>query len=239
MLVDDNKIVHLYVVERKSYRQIAKACGCSPSYVRSTLIKKEIEVRPACKFESLIGKMFGNLEVVELVRKAPGGTRMTIWRCLCHKCKSLTEHNGRALRTTNACKQCQFERRCYGDKVKRYEEMSASVYYRLQYDAKNRGLPFEVTREYIWSLFEKQNRRCALTGVELKFGRFNKDLRQGRTASLDRIDSSVGYLPGNVRWVHKIVNMMKQRLSDEQLLHWAARLVEHENSRHNNLPGRT
>lgn len=51
-----------------------------------------------------------------------------------------------------------------------------------------------------------QERRCALTDIELvmpeRFG-------DARTASLDRIDSSGSYRIGNVQWVHKDVNRMK------------------------------
>lgn len=63
--------------------------------------------------------------------------------------------------------------------------------------------------EYIWKLFLKQNRKCALSGLELKFPKTTTDKEY--TASLDRIDSSKGYIPGNVQWVHKHINMMKNR----------------------------
>lgn len=38
------------------------------------------------------------------------------------------------------------------------------------------------------------------------------------TASLDRIDSSKGYIEGNVQWVHKYVNVMKWDFSMEEFL---------------------
>lgn len=31
----------------------------------------------------------------------------------------------------------------------------------------------------------------------------------GDTASLDRIDSRHGYIPGNIQWLHKDINVMK------------------------------
>jgi hypothetical protein len=36
-------------------------------------------------------------------------------------------------------------------------------------------------------------------------------VKQGRTASLDRVDSVTGYIPSNVQWVHKDINLMKNR----------------------------
>lgn len=49
--------------------------------------------------------------------------------------------------------------------------------------------------------WEKSNGKCALTGWDISF----KD----RTASPDRIDSSKGYVEGNVQWVHKDANVCK------------------------------
>lgn len=59
-----------------------------------------------------------------------------------------------------------------------------------------------ITIEDAWNLFLAQDRKCALTGLQIQLG-------SERTASLDRIDSSIGYVPGNVQWVHKDINRMK------------------------------
>lgn len=47
-----------------------------------------------------------------------------------------------------------------------------------------------------------------------------------QTASLDRIDSSKGYIPGNVQWVHKDVNKMKLALSEKRLLELCTLIVQ-------------
>ena len=39
------------------------------------------------------------------------------------------------------------------------------------------------------------------------------------TGRLDRIDSKKGYVPGNVQWVYKPVNMMKWKLSQKEFIH--------------------
>jgi hypothetical protein len=48
------------------------------------------------------------------------------------------------------------------------------------------------------------------------------------TASLDRIDSSKGYVEGNVQWVHKRINIMKNDLSDSEFIEWC-RVVSKNN----------
>lgn len=74
-----------------------------------------------------------------------------------------------------------------------------------------KDLLFTITIEYCWQLFVDQGRRCSLSGEELVFGK-------NQTASLDRVDSLVGYTPGNVQWVHKDVNMMKNVFSQARFL---------------------
>ena len=75
------------------------------------------------------------------------------------------------------------------------------------------ALPFEITIEYAWNLFLKQNRRCALSGEPLvlpckRNGKFTG------TASLDRIDSSKGYVINNVQWIDKQFQPIKRNLPD-------------------------
>lgn len=77
----------------------------------------------------------------------------------------------------------------------------------IRRSAISQGHMFAVDKEYLHELFLKQNRTCAYTGWQLTFDSSVK-VRDG-TASLDRIDSSKGYIPGNVQWVHKYINVMK------------------------------
>lgn len=98
--------------------------------------------------------------------------------------------------------------------------ISASLYGRIKWIADRREIPFKVSIEYLAKLFEKQNGKCALSGLEIttpitwKDGRRRKDYN----ASLDRIDSSKPYIENNVQWVTKEINMMKQQFNQERFL---------------------
>jgi hypothetical protein len=93
--------------------------------------------------------------------------------------------------------------------------------------AKNRGHVFEVTIEYLWELFVAQGGLCALTGACLALTK--KTLRPGDSvASLDRINSSVGYVPGNVQWVHPTINFMKHAMPQEQFIEWCVRVAAYK-----------
>ena len=71
--------------------------------------------------------------------------------------------------------------------------------------------------EDLWDLFVKQNGRCALSGIDIRFNKIGEK-HTTQTASVDRINSEYGYIINNVRWVHKTVNNMKWELSDDEFL---------------------
>lgn len=80
----------------------------------------------------------------------------------------------------------------------------------IRWHAKRREIEFNITIEYVWSVFLQQERRCAITNILLNFESITDRLKgANQTASLDRIDSSKGYVEGNVWWVHKDINVMK------------------------------
>lgn len=74
---------------------------------------------------------------------------------------------------------------------------------------------FSISIQQAWELFLKQDRKCALSGQILYF---EDHQRSKRTASLDRIDSSKGYVIDNVQWVHKDINRMKNIYSNEYFI---------------------
>jgi hypothetical protein len=80
-----------------------------------------------------------------------------------------------------------------------------------------KGKEIDIDIKYVWELFLQQNRKCALTGINLEFAK-TTTTKMNTTASLDRIDSSIGYLRGNVQWVHKHINMMKQSYDQDYFI---------------------
>ena len=66
-------------------------------------------------------------------------------------------------------------------------------------------------------LFLSQNNRCALSNRPLVFN-FQRNRGLEHTASLDRIDSSKGYIPGNIQFISAICNYAKNDLSHEEMI---------------------
>lgn len=82
---------------------------------------------------------------------------------------------------------------------------------------KSRTLPFTIIKEDAWKKFQEQRGRCALTGWELSI-EHSSSKASTRTASLDRVDNTKGYILGNIQWVHKDVNKMKWNLTNARFI---------------------
>lgn len=110
---------------------------------------------------------------------------------------------------------------------KGYGEISGYLFCRYKAGAESRALDFEVNIEYLWNLFLEQEERCAISGISLIFP--SSGTTSDGTASLDRIDSSKGYIEGNCRWVHKWLNIMKRDLGDKEFYTIIKQIYENKN----------
>ncbi|KKL54290.1 hypothetical protein LCGC14_2266890 [marine sediment metagenome] len=84
--------------------------------------------------------------------------------------------------------------------------------------SKKSGQPCDLDMGYLLSLLEDQKHKCYYSGRRMK------DLSDGiphpQVMSLDRVDPNKGYIRGNVVWCCYAVNIMKQRMSSEELRGW-------------------
>jgi len=80
---------------------------------------------------------------------------------------------------------------------------------------RNKGCDFDL--DYLNKLWEKQDDKCAYTGIELTLPKGHRSDPRF-LASIDRIDSNIGYLKGNVQVVSTCINLMKTTLSHEEVL---------------------
>jgi len=78
----------------------------------------------------------------------------------------------------------------------------------------HRGYAWDLTPQDVVSMWKQQEGVCALSGLPI--GWPEKGLTA--TVSIDRIDSSEGYIKENVQLLHKDVNMMKQAFSQEHFI---------------------
>jgi hypothetical protein len=94
-----------------------------------------------------------------------------------------------------------------------------------------RRLGASIDASYLEQLWEKQQGRCALTG-------WNMTMKLGEgvvptNASIDRINSSLGYVEGNVQLLCRAANVAKSDLETELFLAMCAAVSEKANDLQN------
>jgi hypothetical protein len=79
------------------------------------------------------------------------------------------------------------------------------------------NLQVDIDSKYLSELWDKQKGICPYTRIKLYVAkRKQKDNDHRYLASLDRIDSSKGYIKGNVQFVSTSINYMKNKMTDQQ-----------------------
>ena len=94
----------------------------------------------------------------------------------------------------------------------------------LKREAGRRGKEFSIALGDLEKLYDDQQGRCALSGEKLTLPKDSRDTSYN--VSVDRIDSSIGYIPSNIQLVTKQINIMKNKLSDEVFINLCADVVE-------------
>ena len=112
-----------------------------------------------------------------------GITNKKIWKRQCPICNKELIYSGqssfcRARKYNSSCSRCPqigTKNHRYGkrkDEIsswKGYMEIGGAYWSRVIFNAKKRNLVLEVSLEDIWDKFIKQNKKCALSGVDLCF----------------------------------------------------------------------
>lgn len=158
----------------------------------------------------LTGQNFGRLLVIEYSHQSRANVRL--YKCLCDCGKEVFATVSALRKGTKkscGCLRAGKNKRSYTG----YEDISGGKWYAYVKGAEARKLTFNITKEQVWTLFEAQGRKCALTGREISF---KGNLRI--SASIDRIDPKRGYEIDNIQLVHKHVNIMKNRFTDEEYI---------------------
>ena len=102
--------------------------------------------------------------------------------------------------------------------------------------ANEHDTPFEMEVDDWFAIYDAQDGKCALSGIEMTFTydknhpTFNasaKNIKWPFNISPDQIDSGKGYVRGNVQFVCAQVNVMKAELLIEMLVHISRKIADH------------
>jgi len=92
----------------------------------------------------------------------------------------------------------------------------------------------DIDEKYLKELWNKQNGICPYTGIKMelmKTSSQNHKLKSLKKASLDRIDSSKGYIRGNVEFVCMAINNAKSNFKKEEMKSFIKEIISsHKNT---------
>lgn len=169
----------------------------------------------------LTGETFGQLYILNRHSSLNKQARYLVQCKNCDKVYDLATSTIK--KNINGCSDCARANQAKGNESLSWsggKYIPAIFLSNVKRSARKRSIPCEVSideLDLIWSL---QDGICAYTGRKLS-------LETGKlTASLDRIDSSVGYQADNVQFTHKSVNIMKWALPEEEFLQFVSEIHE-------------
>lgn len=93
--------------------------------------------------------------------------------------------------------------------------------------SEKRNVPFNITVSDIRNLWEKQEGKCAVTGLMMAplFEVRGTGKVDAMSPSIDRIVPILGYVVGNLRFVCHSVNNFKMQMTDDEMLEIAKAIV--------------
>jgi len=180
--------------------------------------------------KDLTGYRAGKLTVVS--RASTNRAGLATWLCKCDCGKEKVVSSDHLTRLKKSVKSCGCLRYRSGPNHKQFngfKGISGGWWFthvlRERTQNTRARVPVTITKEEAWALYEKQEACCALTGMAIVIS----SNAETNTASIDRIDSSRGYEPGNVQWVHKHINFMKRTYDQKYFIRMCSKVAEHAN----------
>lgn len=204
-----------YINHKLSPLVIAKQVGCDAHTIYSYIDYYKLP-RYNLKGQLVANQIFTWLTTLTEIGKTKNGT--TIWKC---RCKCGKEVNVPTSRLKNGnTKSCGcYHRRKKNHRWTGYCDISGGMISEIRWRANKKKLKFNLDAKFLWYLFIQQDKKCAMSGLDIKLK---------ENASLDRIDSSKGYTKDNVWWVHKDINKIKLNLPFDYFVYLCAVITNHQ-----------
>lgn len=209
-----------------TYVQCQCSCGEIKDIASSALLRGKTSSCKSCSAK----KRTSNLKIGEkykhwTILEGPVYDNSTAYykvKCDCGKEQFLRPTDLKSKTKYFQCQSCAQKERAIKTTINngRIGDLTLTEYTRLKRSAEKRGYVFEVSIDYLWNLFQEQKQICAITGD------FIPSIKE---ASLDRIDSTKGYIEGNVQWVTQQANLSKHIMTMEQLYEFCRKVLNHAN----------
>jgi hypothetical protein len=136
------------------------------------------------------------------------------------------------------CKECILlkskisHKNSYQDKInKKHSSAKNYISCLLNHCSKRKNKEYNIDIQYLIDIYENQNGICNISGIKMTHEHGSKITN----ISIDRIDSSIGYIKGNVQLVCYIVNIMKNKFSVNELIYFSEKIINYNKNKNNVL----
>lgn len=109
--------------------------------------------------------------------------------------------------------------------IKSLEDKFKEIVHKCQYRAKEKLVPCTITWEDVKSVYTDI---CPILNMPLNWDSSSEG-RTENTPSIDRIIPELGYVPGNIKIISNLANMMKSYATKEQLLTFSKNIINYMN----------
>jgi hypothetical protein len=149
----------------------------------------------------------------------------TGYRVICKKCLNISK---KAYVDANIEKYRSYQnnyRKVNGCKI--YKDLDSRIKDIVTSSRRRRPFDFSIDAEYVKNLWKNQNGLCVYTKLPLVL-----EPNQYNTISIDRIDSSKGYIKGNTQLVCRAVNEMKMHREEDLFIHLCHLVSQHNKDKY-------
>jgi hypothetical protein len=170
-----------------------------------------------------IGEKYGRLTVAEFLYKDSHPRRY--FRCVCECGGEVVTHTN-SLRTgnTKSC-GCLAKEARLATRLPNDRGVINHIVLQYKRHARTRGISFELTYEEVERLVRSPCAYCGIVGGNFKK---TKNRREGFAHNgIDRVDSSLNYVTGNVVPCCGLCNRAKRDMPRDVFLEWALRVAAH------------
>jgi hypothetical protein len=200
-------------------------CGNIALYQTFQLTSGQVKSCGCLKRINLIGQRFGKLVVIDHFEIESGnGRKGAICKCDCGK---VFHVNSASKLKSSGPRSCGCAKRKMPRRTKFGESLRKRVITQYRFNAKNRGLSFELTESEIINLFKQ---RCHYCGIQpsktiTRDGLYGEFTYNG----IDRLNNDIGYTVDNCVTCCSKCNYIKGKMSDIELTDWIRRVHKNMN----------
>lgn len=171
---------------------------------------------------NIIGLRFSDLVVLE---QLPSKNKQSIYLCQCDCGNTTYSSASRLFRGIKKSCGCKVYR------AKKTKDPLNILLKRMQKSSRKRKETMDITLDFLWEQYILQGGKCYYTGLPLDLNVKTKDGKSNPySISVDRIDSTLGYVETNIVLTCLNINLFKNQMNLNEFVEMVENLKKIDNS---------